>query len=102
MTREEAMQKAARLVSISGSRNDWRVTYPADEKRPRGPQTTAQALTQAEAVQLAQGAKARIAGALLGLTGNDLDDLQHAATSTANPWRDAVRLHVNRAAQRRA
>lgn len=100
MTRDEALQKAARLVTTSGSRDRWAVTYPANEKRLRGPQVTATAQTQAEAVQLAQGAKARLAGAFLGLAGNDLDDLQHAATSTANPWRDAVRFYVNQAAQR--
>lgn len=101
MTREEAMQKAARLVSISGSRTSWTVTYPFYDDRPRGPSTSTTATSQAMAIAIARGIKARIAGALLGLTGDDLTGLQYAVLD-GTPWRDAVRLYVNQAAQRSA
>lgn len=91
MNRTEAFKAASKAVSIHGARTSWTIYYPYYDDQLNGPSGSSNADSYASAVHRAHVIKARIAGALLGLEGEALNDLQYEVDCNGADWRQAVR-----------
>lgn len=90
MNRTQAFKAASKAVYVSGSRTSWTLYYPYFDTELDGPSTSTTADSYAKALHRARVIKARIAGALLGIEGDALHDLQYEVEEGAD-WREAVR-----------
>lgn len=100
MTRTEALKAASSAVSIHGNRTvGWIIYYPYYDTDLTGPTGSTFANSYWQALATARVIKARIAGALLGLDGEALCELQYQVESGTD-WRAAVRAAVNAATRR--
>jgi len=93
MTRTEAFKAASNAVSIHGSRTSWTIYYPYYDTDLTGPTGSTITGSYWKALARARVIKARIAGALLGIEGDELAELQYRVENGAD-WRAAVREAV--------
>lgn len=91
MNRTQAFKAASNAVSINGSRTSWAIYYPYYDDQLSGPSGSSNADSYSGAMHRARVIKARIAGALLGLEGEALTDLQYEVDCNGADWQQAVR-----------
>jgi len=95
MTRTEAFKAASNAVSICGNvRAGWCIHYPYYDTDLTGPTGSTVTDNYWKALARARVIKARIAGALLGIEGDELAELQYHVENGAD-WRAAVREAAN-------